>query len=196
MENVKWLWGKTWIIHKCGVLPSSRICLTFLWSTKSNINYIQTIYETPWNTFFFTLLLSFWFRIQRLRQNGILHLQGLTYWHSIDKCLNLKIDRSKNSKLTLYDLASAFFILWLGCSLSVFLFIIKLVLRTRSLRLQRPIVVWLLSSTYKEGGGILLFYLPKKFTPNRFTKHRTRTVRKSGAAAAPLATLYSTPMRS
>ena len=103
MENAKWLWGKTWIIHKCGVLPSSRICLTFLWSTKSNINYIQTIYETPWNTFFFTLLLSFWFRIQRLRQNGILHLQGLTYWHSIDKCLNLKIDRSKNSQLSLYD---------------------------------------------------------------------------------------------
>ena len=61
---------------------------------------------------------------------------GLTYWHSIEKCLNLKIDRSKNSELTLYDLSSAFFILGLGCSLSVLVFIVELILRTRCLHLS------------------------------------------------------------
>ena len=88
-------------------------------------------YET---LFFYTLLILL-IRIQRLRQNGILHLQGKTYWHSIDKCLNRKIDRSKNSKLTLYDLASAFFLLGLGCSFSLLVFIIELIMGARSLRL-------------------------------------------------------------
>ena len=70
-------------------------------------------------------------------ENGILHRMGQgAYFRSINKCMKLKIDRSKKSKLTLYDLSSAFFILGLGISLSVFVFVVELILRTRLLRLK------------------------------------------------------------
>lgn len=70
-------------------------------------------------------------RIQRLRQNGLMSRFESSYSKSIDKCLAVKGDRPKNSKLTLYDLSSGFFVLGLGYSISLLVFIVELLVSSR-----------------------------------------------------------------
>ena len=77
-------------------------------------------------------------RIQRLGENNILSRLGKNYNKPINKCLTKAADRPKKSKLNLYDLASAFFVLGLGSSLSFLVFLIELILSLRRKRHRRP----------------------------------------------------------
>ena len=74
------------------------------------------------------------YRIVRLAENYIMTRLGLGYNKSIDKCLAKTVDRPKKNKLNLYDLASAFFVMGLGSSLSFLVFLIELILAQRGKR--------------------------------------------------------------
>ena len=81
------------------------------------------------------------YRIQRLTENNILSRLGKGYKGSIGKCLAKTVERPKNSKLNLYDLTSAFFVLGLGSTLSFLAFLIELIVAPRGKRailLTRP----------------------------------------------------------
>ena len=74
------------------------------------------------------------YRIERLVENNIMSRLGKGYNKSIVKCLAKTEDRHKKSKLNLYDLASAFFVLGLGSSISLLIFVIELILVSRNKR--------------------------------------------------------------
>ncbi len=66
------------------------------------------------------------YRILLLRQFGLFSQMRSSYFGSIDKCRAKQGVRPKNSKLNLYDLASAFYVLGLGCCFSFFAFLVEI----------------------------------------------------------------------
>lgn len=111
-----------WIILKFGVSAPPK---TFLISPASTEGRLLSCFKCcRW--MILNIKTNFThYRILLLRQFGLFSQMRSSYFGSIDKCRAQQGVRPKNSKLNLYDLASAFYVLGLGCCLSVFLFFLE-----------------------------------------------------------------------